>query len=85
MDFMKAYDRVNRKTMEKVLKKMKLGKKFRKMISILYEETLAKVEVNGKLSESFETTGGVRQGLPSKSILIYNNFGIIDGIDRGSQ
>jgi hypothetical protein len=69
MDFMKAYDRINRKVMMKVLEKMNIGKDFRKIIKALYKESRAQVEVNGELSRPMDTTGGVRQGCPLSSYL----------------
>ena len=69
MDFMKAYDRINRKVMMKVLEKMNIGKDVRKIIKALYKESRAQVEVNGELSRPMDTTGGVRQGCPLSSYL----------------
>lgn len=64
MDFQKAYDRVNRETMIKVLEKMNFGPNFIQYIRVMYEEVGAQVDVNGNRSEVFITGGGVRQGCP---------------------
>ena len=64
MDFMKAYDWVDREAMMKVLEKMNFGPHIQKMIRTLYHESTARVVVNGEMTEEFKTTGGVRQGCP---------------------
>jgi hypothetical protein len=64
MDFQKAYDRVNRETMMKVLEKMNFGPVFLRYIRTMYKDVGASVDVNGRLSEKFITGGGVRQGCP---------------------
>ena len=64
MDFKKAYDRVSREAMIRVLREMNFGEFFIQMVETLYEEVGAKVEVNGQLTEEVGTGGGVRQGCP---------------------
>ena len=51
MDFKKAYDRVSREAMIRVLREMNFGEFFIQMVETLYEEVGAKVEVNGQLTE----------------------------------
>jgi len=64
MDFMKAYDRVDRDVMMKVLRKMNFGEDMLNMVETLYEDVEARVEVNGEMSDVMKTGGGVRQGCP---------------------
>ena len=64
MDFKKAYDRVSREAMMRVLREMNFGEFFIQMVETLYEEVGAKIEVNGQLTEEVGTGGGVRQGCP---------------------
>lgn len=69
MDFMKAYDRVDRETMMATLETMNFGDYFLKMVRTLYNESTAAVMVNGELAEEFSTFGGVRQGCPLSPFL----------------
>ena len=64
MDFMKAYDRVDREVMFETLKAMNFGEKMIRIIKVIYEQSEAKVVVNGEMGETFEMKGGVRQGCP---------------------
>jgi len=64
MDFMKAYDRVDRDVMFRVLRKMNFGEDMLNMIETMYEDVEARVEVNGEMSDVMKTGGGVRQGCP---------------------
>jgi exonuclease III len=69
MDFMKAYDRVDRDTMMKTMEAMNIGEGFRKMVRVLYAGSTARVVVNGEMGEEFRTEGGVRQGCPLSPLL----------------
>ena len=64
MDFMKAYDRVDREAIVETLRAMNFGEKIMDMVKLLYSESTAKVVINGDLGEAFETKGGVKQGCP---------------------
>ena len=64
MDFMKAYDRIDRETMVETLRAMNFGEKCIKMVEVLYAESSASVVLNGEMGEEFRTRGGVRQGCP---------------------
>jgi hypothetical protein len=63
MDFMKAYDRVDRTAMMKTLKEMGFGPEFR-VIETMYTEVGGVIEVNGEMTDNLITQGGVRQGCP---------------------
>ena len=64
MDFKKAYDRVSREAMIRVLREMNFGEFFIQMVETLYEEVGAKVEVNGQLTEEVGTGGGYDKDAP---------------------
>ena len=69
MDFMKAYDRVDRETMMETMKALDIGEKYMKMVNVLYKGSKASVVVNGEMGDIFETKGGVRQGCPLSPLL----------------
>jgi hypothetical protein len=69
MDFMKAYDRVDRETMMETMKMMNIGENFRTMVHLLYTRSMATVVANGEMGEKFRTEGGVRQGCPLSPLL----------------
>jgi hypothetical protein len=69
MDFMKAYDRVDRETMMKTMRAMNIGERYMKMVELLYADSTARVVVNGEMGEEFQTEGGVRQGCPLSALL----------------
>ena len=68
MDFMKAYDRVDRETMMEIMKMMNIGENFRNMIHLLYDDSMARVVVNGEMGDKFRTEG-VKQGCPLSPLL----------------
>ena len=64
MDFMKAYDRVDRYAMEQTIEKMNFPQTIIDLISLLYTDAEAIVVINDELGQRFSTHGGVRQGCP---------------------
>ena len=64
IDFMKAYDRVDREAMFMTLQGMNFGDEFINMTRVLYKQVLVTINVNDELTEEFVTGGGVRQGCP---------------------
>jgi hypothetical protein len=64
LDFEKAYDRLDRTFLYEVLNKLGYNKNFIQVIKTLYENTVAKVLVNGVLSNEIKLGRGVRQGCP---------------------
>ncbi len=69
VDMSKAFDRVNRGFLHKILLKMNFGTQFCKWISTLYNETLSQISINGHISEVFVLSRGVRQGCPLSPLL----------------
>jgi len=79
IDFEKAFDSVDRNVILQLMHHYGIPPKFIKLIQALYESSSCQVIHNGKLSESFEMSTGVRQGcLLSPMIFIM----VIDWIMR---
>ena len=60
VDQSKAFDRVNRGFMFKVLEKCGFGENFIRWINILYKDTTCKILTNGFLSRNIMLSRGVR-------------------------
>ena len=66
IDITKAYDSVDRELMWKVCLNYGISTKLVNLFKMLYENSIAKVKVNGDMSDSFEINTGVMQGgIPS--------------------
>ena len=74
VDFSKAYDKVPRKTLFEILKKLGCGKRFLSALMAIYKHTL-----NVLNSEYIKATIGVKQGGPMSCILfiIYLNIMVV--------
>ena len=74
VDFSKAYDRVPRKTLFEILKKLGCGKRFLRALIAIYRHT-----INILNSEYIRATIGVKQGCPMSCILfiIYLNVMVV--------
>src|SRR5271163_1103917 len=68
LDFIKAYDRVNRGWLEEVLVGMNFGPEFRRRVRETMREARSVVEQE-RVSESFLIERGVRQGCPFAPVL----------------
>jgi len=64
LDFHKAFDSLEWNFMISVLKKFHFGTSFIKWIHLLYDQPIAKIKVNGWISEPIRQTRGIRQGCP---------------------
>ena len=73
VDQEKAFDRVDRQFLYKVLHKMDFGPNFIRWVKILYTDSEACVLVNGYLTRTFPTTRGARQGC-ALSMQLYDVF-----------
>ena len=76
IDFEKAYDRVNRDLLWRVLESYGLHGDFLTALRHMYQKVTMQVRVNGDLGESFQADVGVKQGDPLSPLL----FGLF--IDR---
>ena len=62
IDLKKAYDRVSRKILFKILEKRGIPPKLLRLIKALHEDTTAQIRVDGVLSEEIKLNMGVKQG-----------------------
>ena len=69
LDFSKAFDRVDRSLLIKILKGLNLDEFSVRAIETLYLDSKAVIEINGFLSASFKIHRGVRQGCPLSAFL----------------
>ena len=69
LDQEKAFDRIDRDFLDKVLHRMNFGPIFRKWIKTLYTGTQSAVLNNEWLTSYFSVTRGVRQGCPLSPLL----------------
>jgi hypothetical protein len=83
VDLTKAYDKVNREILWKLLAKLGVPPKLLKVIIALHEGAQAWVRVNGELLEPFQLESGLKQGSIFAPLLFNIFFGaIIFEIDR---
>ena len=68
-DFEKAFDRVDRNFMHKLLTKIGIPENIRNYIALIYQDTTAKININGFLTREIATKRGVRQGCPLSALL----------------
>lgn len=69
LDIEKAFDSVESGYLMEVLEHMAFGPNFRTAIQAIYKQPIAKIQVNGSLSSSFQITRGRRQGCPLSPLL----------------
>ena len=80
IDFEKAYDMVNRKTLLSVLKKRGINQKTIRILRDIYKRTKIRIKIGNSLDPEYtEVSRGVRQGCPASCIL-FNIY--MDGIIR---
>ena len=77
IDLRKAYDSINHKALFHKLRKYNINGNFLSLIQNLYQKTKCAVKVNGRRTDFFQYSKGVRQGCPL-SPLLFNLF--INGI-----
>ena len=68
-DYLKAYDTVSWNFMFKCLEKYGFGPQFINWIKVLYSKPIAKVKINGWISEGISLGRGIRQGCPISALL----------------
>ena len=64
LDQEKAFDRVDRNYMHKVISQFNFPDRIQQLIKAIYNTTSAKITINGKLSRTITLCSGVRQGCP---------------------
>ena len=69
IDCTKAFDRVDRKFMLQVLRKMAFPANFVNLVENIYRNTTAYLKINGHLTSKLKMTRGVRQGCPLSALL----------------
>lgn len=83
VDFSKAYDSLNRKSIWKKMEKFGIPKKLINLVKMTTENSKCKVRVEGELSETFEVETGVRQGDGLSPLLF--NIAIEDALQMTRQ
>ena len=71
IDYKQAYDTINRSELEEIMKEFGIPNKLVRLTKMTIENTNSKVKIQGKLTPSFETTTGLRQG-DALSTLLFN-------------
>nr|CAI72277.1 reverse transcriptase precursor, putative [Phytophthora infestans] len=69
LDFVKAYDSLDREFLHKVLEAKGFPSKFRAIVKATHENTTVKFMANGTLSRAIAVTSGIRQGCPLAPLL----------------
>ncbi|KAF1336675.1 Rxlr effector protein, partial [Globisporangium splendens] len=69
LDFMKAYDTLDRDFLYLVLSKFGFGRQFVDLVRRMHTDTTAQYLVNGELSREWEVKSGIRQGCPLAPLL----------------
>lgn len=78
LDAEKALDRLEWRYLWNVLKKIKFGPNFIKMIQVLYSNPSARVVTAGHLSDLFSICRGSRQGCPASPAINQINFNVVE-------
>ncbi|KAF1322123.1 Rxlr effector protein, partial [Globisporangium splendens] len=69
LDFMKAYDTLDRDFLYLVLSKFGFGRQFVDLVRRMHSDTTAQYLVNGEVSREWEVKSGIRQGCPLAPLL----------------
>ena len=69
IDFSKAFDRINRSYLMQIVDKLKINDITKKLIRLMYGETISFIELNGFLSLPISIERDVRQGCPVSALL----------------
>jgi hypothetical protein len=71
IDYKQAYDNINRTELVEIMKEFGIPMKLVRLVRMTLANANSKVKIQGKLSPSFETVIGLRQG-DSLSTLLFN-------------
>ena len=69
IDFSKAFDRINRSFLMQIVDRLNINDITKKLIKLMYGETISFIELNGFLSLPISIEKGVRQGCPLSALL----------------
>lgn len=69
LDLEKAFDRVNHDILFLILEYVNVGSVILDGVKMAYRECFTSIVINGRLTESFQVTNGVRQGDPISALL----------------
>lgn len=84
-DLTAAFDKVSRRKLSKIMEEKGISKNLRERIEEIYTETRNKIRVNGKISEKFWMTRGLRQGCPLSPTLFSLYIGNLEEKLRRGQ
>ncbi|KAH0817175.1 hypothetical protein GEV33_005616 [Tenebrio molitor] len=84
-DLKAAFDNVERDLLWEYLRKKGINEQLVTKIEEIYEETISRVRVDGRVSECFKTYKGVRQGCPLSPSLFAAFIGDIEEMFRKGQ
>jgi hypothetical protein len=85
VDLKAAFDNVERDLLWEYLRKKEINEHLVTKIEEIYEETISRVRVDGRVSECFKTYKGVRQGCPLSPSLFAAFIGDIEEMFRKGQ
>jgi hypothetical protein len=85
VDLKAAFDNVERDLLWEYLRKKGINEHLVTKIEEIYEETISRVRVDGRVSECFKTYKGVRQGCPLSPSLFAAFIGDIEEMFRKGQ
>jgi hypothetical protein len=85
VDLKAAFDNVERDLLWEYLRKKGINEHLVTKIEEIYEETISRVRVDGRVSECFKTYRGVRQGCPLSPSLFAAFIGDIEEMFRKGQ
>ena len=77
-----AFDKVNRNQLGRVMERNGISQTLRTRMKEIYKETRNLIRVNGKTTDSFWATKGVRQGCPLKVLQKPQAGGIVIGKEK---
>jgi hypothetical protein len=69
VDFMQAFNSVNRSKIPECLKQYEVPEKLIKLVQVMLQQTKVKVKINNDMTEQSEVTSGVKQGDPLSALL----------------
>jgi hypothetical protein len=85
VDLKAAFDNVERDLLWEYLRKKGINEHLVTKIEEIYEETISRVRVDGRVSECFKTYKGVRQGCPLRTSLFAAFIGDLEEMFRKGQ